>query len=141
MDRRELIQRVVVGGTVLVLAPSVLPSCTKDPTSDPGGNPQGTSIELDLTLPAYSSLNSAGGSVIVQRIIVINTDGSHYVALSSICTHQGCTLAYNSGTDNLQCPCHGSVYTTSGSVVSGPAPRSLQTYPVSKTGNILSISL
>ena len=61
MNRRDLIQRVVVGGAVLVLAPSVLKSCTKDSTTNPGGNTKPTKIDLDLSLPANAALNAAGG--------------------------------------------------------------------------------
>jgi cytochrome b6-f complex iron-sulfur subunit len=141
MDRRELIQRVLVGGAVLVLAPSVLNSCTKDSSTNPVGDPNPTGIDIDLSLPANSSLKNTGGSIIKQGIIIINTGGGKYIALSSVCTHQGCTVAYNSSADQIQCPCHGSVYTTSGSVVSGPAPTALKSYHVGVNGNMLSISL
>jgi hypothetical protein len=57
MNRRDLIQRVVLGGAVLVLAPSVLSSCTKDSTTDPGGGePKPSKIDLDLTKPENSAL-------------------------------------------------------------------------------------
>lgn len=141
MNRRDLIQRVVLGGTVLVLAPSVLDSCTKDSSTNPAGNPNPTKINLDLSLPANADLNNEGGSLITQNVIVINTGGGNYVALSSICTHQGCTVGYNSGAGNIQCPCHGSVYATSGSVLNGPAPKALKSYVVSLSGNILTITL
>ena len=141
MNRRELVQRILVGGTVLFVVPSVLESCTKGSTDDPGVNPTPTKIDLDLSLPANSSLNVDGGSMIVQNIIIINTGSNNFVALSSVCTHQGCTVGYNSGAGNIQCPCHGSVYTTSGSVVAGPAPKSLQSYPVTLKNNILTINL
>lgn len=143
MNRRDLVQRVLLGGTVLLVVPSVLESCTKTPTdpTDPGGNIPGTKINLDLTLPENSSLNTTGGSKIVQNVLIANIGGGAYIALSSICTHQGCTVGYNSGANNIQCPCHGSVYATTGSVITGPAPLPLQSYPVNKAGNILTISL
>jgi len=143
MNRREVIQKFLLGGTVMVVVPSVLTSCSKDETDDPGNNnppPPGSDIVLDLTLPANSALNTAGNSKIVNNIIIINT-GTGFVALSSICTHQGCTVAFNPGAGQLQCPCHGSVYSTSGSVINGPAPLPLQSYPVSVTDNVLTVSL
>jgi cytochrome b6-f complex iron-sulfur subunit len=142
MNRRDLIHRVFLGGAVLVLAPEVLNSCTKNSSADPTGPVgNGNTINLDLTQPANAALTNTGGSLIVQNIIVINTGGGNYSALSSICTHQGCTVGYNSGSGNIQCPCHGSVYTTSGTVVSGPAPSALASYPASLAGNILTITL
>jgi cytochrome b6-f complex iron-sulfur subunit len=142
MNRRDLIQRVAVGGAVLVLVPSVLQSCTKDPSTDPSGSGTGTGtkINIDLSSPDNTALNNSGGSIVIQNIIVIN-NGGNFVALSNVCTHQGCTVAYNAGDGNIQCPCHGSVYTTNGSVISGPAPRALKSYPVTVTGNILAISV
>ena len=149
MNRRVLVQKIVLGGAVLILVPSVLKSCTKDPTTDPatspgnntGGNSNGTKINLDLSQADNSSLNTTGGSKIVQSIIVINSGSGNFVALSSVCTHEGCTVGYDSPTGNVKCPCHGSVYAITGSVLTGPAPTALKSYPVSKTGNILTISL
>jgi cytochrome b6-f complex iron-sulfur subunit len=99
MNRRDLVQKIVLGGAVLILVPSVLESCTKIPTTNPGnntgGNTPGTKINLDLSLADNSPLNTTGGSKIVQGIIVVNTGSSNFVALSSICTHQGCTVGYD----------------------------------------------
>ena len=145
MNRREVVNKFLLGGTVLVLVPSVLTSCSKDTTTNPGTNPgknppSGTSIVLDLSLAENATLKSTGNSKIVQNILIINT-GTTIVALSAICTHQGCTVGYNSGAGDVECPCHGSVFSTTGSVINGPASSPLHLYPVSQTGNILTISL
>ena len=145
MNRRDLVQKIVQGGAVLILVPSVLKSCTKDPAPDPvnnpGGNPTGTKINLDLSLSENSSLNTTGGSKIVQGIIFVNTGSGNFVALSSICTHEGCTVGFDSPSGNIKCPCHGSVYATTGIVITGPAPAALKSYTVSKASNVLTISL
>lgn len=145
MNRREVIQKFIVGSTVLVLVPSVLKSCTKDPSMDPGTNPNGnppagSDINLDLSLAENNALNSSGSSKIIQGILIINT-GTKIVALSSICTHQGCTVGYSASAGDIECPCHGSVFSTSGSVINGPAAFPLRSYPVSVTGNVLTITL
>jgi cytochrome b6-f complex iron-sulfur subunit len=145
MNRREVVQKFLLGGSVLVLVPSVLESCSKDSAVDPGTNPGGTppaasKIDLDLSLAENSALNNAGSSKIVSNILIINLGGS-FTALSSICTHQGCTVGYNKTAGDIECPCHGSVYSTSGSVINGPAPSALRSYPVTVTGTVLSIAL
>jgi cytochrome b6-f complex iron-sulfur subunit len=140
MNRRELIQRVLLGTTVLVVVPSILESCTKVPSTGPGDVTPGTKLELDLSLAANSALNNTGGSLIVQNVIVINTGSGNFKALSNICTHQGCTVSYDAPSGYVKCPCHNSVFTTSGSVVAGPAPSSLASYVTSKSGNILTIT-
>lgn len=143
MNRRELIRKVALGGTTLVVLPSVLASCEKEP--DPGDNntggngSSGSGLQVDLTLPAYSALNSDGGFVVVSGVIVINTGGGNYTALSSVCTHAGATVAYNPSTNNIFCSSHGSVFAIGGSVITGPATQSLAVYPVTRSGNILTI--
>jgi Rieske Fe-S protein len=39
------------------------------------------------------------------------------------------------------CPCHGSQYTTSGSVANGPATRPLQSFQTTFTNDVLSFTV
>jgi cytochrome b6-f complex iron-sulfur subunit len=140
MNRRELIQRVLVGSTVLLVVPSVLQSCSKDPSTDPGTTPGGGGgpITLDLSLAGNSALNTIGNYKVVSGVIIINT-AAGFVALSSVCTHQGATVGYDSTSGNLVCPRHGSQFSTSGGVVNGPAASPLKKYTVTLDNNILSV--
>jgi cytochrome b6-f complex iron-sulfur subunit len=144
MDRREVIQRVLLGGAALIVIPSAFTSCEKktepDPEPTPGPGPVGSSITIDLSTADYSALNTSGGSKIVQTLLVVNT-GTSFIAVSSVCTHAGCTVGYVSTAGNIQCPCHGSIFSTTGSVTNGPATSALTSYPVNKNGNILTIQL
>lgn len=59
--------------------------------------------------------------------ILVLTDASGSVtALSSTCTHLGCTV--EAETTRLVCPCHGSTFDRAGRVLKGPAERSLVRY-------------
>jgi len=50
--------------------------------------------------------------------------------LIGICTHLGCIpLAHSGQYNGYFCPCHGSVYDTSGRIRSGPAPTNLPLPP------------
>jgi ubiquinol-cytochrome c reductase iron-sulfur subunit len=50
--------------------------------------------------------------------------------LIGICTHLGCIpIAHQGPYDGYFCPCHGSVYDTSGRIRSGPAPANLALPP------------
>lgn len=49
-------------------------------------------------------------------------------AVSSLCTHLGCTLEKSE--NGFNCPCHGSFFDENGRVISGPAPRSLVWFKV-----------
>jgi len=49
----------------------------------------------------------------------IVNDGGTIRALSSVCTHMGCTLAYRSEWQDLRCPCHGASFDLSGQLANG----------------------
>ncbi|CAN5345399.1 hypothetical protein BH23CHL1_BH23CHL1_01340 [soil metagenome] len=53
--------------------------------------------------------------------LINNEDG--LLALYWKCPHLGCTVPWNEGSGEFQCPCHGSVYDRQGVLVAGPAPR------------------
>jgi cytochrome b6-f complex iron-sulfur subunit len=141
MERRKFLYRFAAGATAMAAAPFILDSCMKDNTT-PGyssGSNASLPLKIDLTSSNYSSLQNAGGSVIVDNIIIVNENGS-YIALSSICTHQGCSVMYSRSGDEFICPCHGSIFATSGSVLQGPAGTPLKKYTVKVSGNELTIS-
>jgi Rieske Fe-S protein len=60
-------------------------------------------------------------------VIVLNLGSNNFRAFTSVCTHEGCIVGTFTGT-RIVCPCHGSEYNTSGSVVNGPATRALTEY-------------
>ena len=50
-----------------------------------------------------------------------------YLVLIGVCTHLGCVPNFQPGADGgWLCPCHGSVYDTSGRIRRGPAPKNLE---------------
>jgi Rieske Fe-S protein len=51
--------------------------------------------------------------------------GGSVRALSGVCTHTGCVVAWHQDQQHFVCPCHGGTYTVQGAVVSGPPPRPL----------------
>ena len=72
-------------------------------------------------------------------LYLLALDGGGFAALSSICTHRGCTV--DLGGPGLKCPCHGSQYDREGRVTRGPAARSLTRYPVRTSGDELIIEV
>ena len=64
-------------------------------------------------------MTGPGGELEKQWLVVIG-----------ICTHLGCVpLSYKGEYDGYFCPCHGSVYDTSGRIRKGPAPTNLEVPP------------
>ena len=63
-----------------------------------------------------------------------------FTALTAICTHEGCTVD-RFASPVFVCPCHGSRYSTSGTVVMGPASRALVQFTTRFTNNVLTITV
>ncbi|BDU74344.1 QcrA and Rieske domain-containing protein [Mesoterricola silvestris] len=60
-------------------------------------------------------------------------DGGGIYAVSSICTHNGCSVLLEEGR-SFGCPCHDSEYDLQGNVLQGPARLPLKHFHVSEQG-------
>jgi Rieske Fe-S protein len=69
------------------------------------------------------------------RVIVFQDSRKNLKALAAKCTHEGCTVTYQTSEDLIWCPCHNGKFSTDGRVISGPPPRPLPAYKV--TGDLL----
>jgi Rieske Fe-S protein len=69
-----------------------------------------------------------------NQAVLVHLKNGDFVAYSAVCTHQGCTVAYQGG--QLACPCHGSVFdpANGAKVVAGPAPSPLPEIPIKVEG-------
>lgn len=140
MKRKEFIEKFALGGSILFFVPTFIESCSKS-NSEVANEPSSSNpIEIDLTSSQFSTLNVIGGYGYNGNIIIIHTGENQFTALSKICTHQNCTVSYNSTAKILPCFCHGSEYNLSGNVVRGPAQRSLKKYNVEINGDLLIIT-
>jgi ubiquinol-cytochrome c reductase iron-sulfur subunit len=66
---------------------------------------------------------------------------AEWLIVIDVCTHLGCVPTFGEGKyHGWQCPCHGSVYDTSGRIRAGPAPKNLYLPPyVFESGNKVKI--
>tara|TARA_Y100001970_G_C14125381_1_gene798655 strand:+ start:578 stop:1117 length:540 start_codon:yes stop_codon:yes gene_type:complete len=69
-----------------------------------------------------------------HAVWVVRDDFSIY-ALSTVCTHLGCTPNWLESEQKYKCPCHGSGFRKSGMHFEGPAPRPLERYAISLAGD------
>jgi menaquinol-cytochrome c reductase iron-sulfur subunit len=84
-----------------------------------------------------------GWKVAVEKTkawIVRKSDGK-VTAFTPQCTHLGCAYHWDVKAENFLCPCHSSRFSIDGSVLSGPAPRPLDQYPVKITGGKVSLGV
>lgn len=64
-------------------------------------------------------------------------EDNRFIALSRTCTHLGCALSWDESQQKFSCPCHGSTFDRAGVVLTAPALRPLDYYPVRiEDGNI-----
>jgi menaquinol-cytochrome c reductase iron-sulfur subunit len=59
---------------------------------------------------------------------VVKMDDNNVVAFGPQCTHLGCAYHWEKGTSQFICPCHTTLFSIDGKVISGPAPRPLDRY-------------
>ena len=135
-DRRAFVR----SGTAAI-ALSLLPSCaslvTRRVALDGG--------RIRLSLRQYPELAEPRGSLRLlpdgweDPVYLLVLEGGGFAAVSSVCTHRGCTV--DLGGPGLACPCHGSQYDREGRVMRGPANRALTRYPVRTAGDELIIEV
>ena len=64
-----------------------------------------------------------------RGIWVVREPGRLY-ALSTVCTHLGCTPIWMITDEKFKCPCHGSGFNKAGINFEGPAPRPLERFRI-----------
>ncbi len=142
----------------LVAVSALLPACGG---GDDSGNPtsptvpvegnalavlNGTASGRTVTVTASGALASVGGAALINApiaapssFLAFRSSSTSITVLTAVCTHEGCTVDHFNG-QLYVCPCHGSKYTTSGSVANGPAARSLTQFASTLTGDTLTFT-
>lgn len=68
-----------------------------------------------------------------SRFYLVRLDEG-FLALYRKCPHLGCVVPWDEELDKFNCPCHSSLFNKEGEVLSGPAPRPLDYFPVEIRG-------
>jgi len=93
--------------------------------------------DLAVNSPVYFEYPSGYPSMLLKK-----GDGS-LIALSMLCTHVCCQCSYDGGSNEIYCPCHGSLFDQSGNVLRGPAyvPLPQIELNVDSKGNIFPVKV
>ena len=70
-----------------------------------------------------------------KDLMIVRTSDREVKAISTTCTHLGCSVHWQAEKKIFYCPCHSGVFDTDGNVISGPPPRALDSYRVELEGN------
>ncbi|MDY6941198.1 MAG: ubiquinol-cytochrome c reductase iron-sulfur subunit [Cyanobacteriota bacterium] len=154
MDRREFFGWVGVG-LVAASLPVALAACGDEETAEtPPAQAPPTANEPPATEPpvvpeGYQAIGTiaaldAEGSIVdkTNRVVIFrNPETNEIAAVNSQCTHQGCTVAWETDEKSFACPCHGSKFGPDGAVLSPPAQQPLATYEVEQDGDNILVKL
>ena len=149
MKRREFINWVGLGVLATSL-PAVLAAC-QSPADDTAEAPTASKAKIDRSpredgfaaVGTVEELDAQGAisdkKFIRDAIVVIRdpADPAAVVAVTSLCTHQGCTVAWDGDEGVMACPCHQSKFNPDGTVKSGPAKKPLTKYEAKIDGDLV----
>lgn len=109
----------------------------------PGKN-KDAQVDLDKILEAGPIDDFKPGTVtpfVQGRFYLVCHENGGFLALSSTCTHLGCSLPWNEEEKQFICPCHSSKFDITGDVISTPAPRALDQFKVELVNGKVHVNL
>ena len=120
------------------------PTSPTDPSSQALSVINGSTAGRTVSVPVSTGpLAAANGAALVTSTVgsflVYRSSQTSFNVLTAVCTHEACTVDGFNG-QLFVCPCHGSRYTTGGSVANGPASRALTSFPSTLTGDTLTFT-
>jgi thiosulfate dehydrogenase (quinone) large subunit len=136
LARRRLLIQIGGAGVALVWVLALLPRSrgfiAATPDTSPTGAPTPVVSPTGTKIGALADLQSQGSLAFQDPAsgdpaVAVALSGGGVVAFDALCTHAGCTVAYDSGQRLLVCPCHGAQFDPAhgAAVVAGPAPTPL----------------
>ena len=151
MERRKFLSWVGLGMLATNL-PVILAACS--PSGDSVASDEPTDDTANAEQP---SEEKPSGFVVVGmaeelkdngfildkdiNVMVVSDSEGTPIAVSSKCTHQGCTIDWDKEDSEFVCFCHTSVYAIDGTNISGPAPSPLPTYEVKEEDGNISVKV
>jgi cytochrome b6-f complex iron-sulfur subunit len=71
--------------------------------------------------------------------VLLQPSPGEFLAMSAVCTHLGCVVAWQEQAEEFLCPCHGGRFSAEGQVLGGPPPSPLEPLGVELDGDRLKI--
>lgn len=114
-------------GVYLLFPPSNKKTENWIDAGDIGSIPTGTPTEV-----SFQHKRVDGWKVTSEKTTawVVRESEDKVTAYAPQCTHLGCAYHWENQSSTFVCPCHNSEFSKTGEVLTGPAPRPLDRYPV-----------
>src|SRR5437868_8045371 len=107
MERKEFLSMLGLSTSSLILG--CLGGCTKSQGMSSSA-PTSVDFTLDLSQSANAQLNSNGGYMYKNGIIIARSLTGQYIAVSQTCTHQNYTINYIANSHVFYCSGHGGTF-------------------------------
>lgn len=136
MKRREF-NNLLALGLLATSLPVAIAACQSDSTSEAGAGADGGFISLGTVADLDAQGSLANEDLQGENLAVIRDPNAPdaLIAVSAVCTHAGCTVAWNGEQNLFACPCHGSNFNPDGTVNSGPTREPLVTFEAKVEGD------
>jgi Rieske Fe-S protein len=77
----------------------------------------------------------------INPILVARVDATTVTCIDALCTHMACPVMLNAALGEFDCPCHGSSYALDGTLMTGPAMRSIKNHPAVLGADNITVTL
>ena len=138
-DRRSFLKAAwiglglaAVGEAALVVASFLKPRREQEKADGPG---------LFVAGPLDAFATGSVTAFPAGRFYLVRLADGGLLALSRQCTHLGCSVPWDEEKARFVCPCHASSFDVKGEVLSAPAPRPLDTFPVRVENGVVKVDL
>lgn len=106
--------------------------------------PIGRTATLNVGEPTSLTFDDAQQDAYLHQTVsrsvwAVKRASGEIVVFSPICPHLGCSAAWETKNKRFLCPCHTSVWTVDGKLVSGPSPRDLDILPSKVVDGVLMV--
>jgi thiosulfate dehydrogenase (quinone) large subunit len=153
-SRRNFLWGMLTGGAGIAILAWMGSSLHLFPSSvtESGSASPGASTSSGSTTTGTATTGGTSGSTVIAQVnavqnnssvnftlasngdpgVLVRLNNGQFVAYDATCTHVGCPVSYDPGSQLLQCPCHGAVFDPAkgGAVVQGPAQTPLTNVPL-----------
>jgi menaquinol-cytochrome c reductase iron-sulfur subunit len=100
----------------------------------------GPPVRVDVVAPLVRDGWSSAQQVVLGAAWLRRTGPETVEALSAVCPHLGCAVAWDGEHQRYVCPCHKSLFGPDGGLLEGESPRGLDPLPIEVKGGRLQLT-